>query len=68
MANRAIEMLKESRLAKVISDIEAGEQVDYGRVATLQAFDTARAGEVFLAERLKMEDEANRQMEEILNE
>jgi len=68
MANRAIEILGESRLAKVISDIEAGEQVDYGRVATLQAFDTARAGEVFLAERLKMEDEANRQMEEILNE
>ncbi len=68
MANRAIEMLGESRLAKVISDIEAGEQVDYGRVATLQAFDIARAGEVFLAERLKMEDEADRQMEEILNE
>ncbi len=68
MANRAIEMLEESRLAKVISDIEAGEQVDYGRVATLQAFDIARAGEVFLAERLKMEDEADKEMEELLNE
>ncbi len=68
MANRAIEMLGKSRLVKVISDIEAGEQVDYGKVATLQAFDIARAGEVFLAERLKIEDEADRQMEEILNE
>ena len=68
MANRVIEMLEESRLARVISDVEAGEQVDYGKVATLQAFDIARAGEVFLAERLKMEDEADRQLEEMMNQ
>ncbi len=67
MANRVIEMLEESRLARVISDVEAGEQVDYGKVATLQAFDFARMGEIFLVERLQMEDEADRQMEEMMN-
>ncbi len=61
-------MLRESRLTGMISDIEAGEQVDYGKVAALQAFDFARAGEIFLAERLKMEDEADRQMEKMMNQ
>ncbi len=68
MANRVVESLKESRLARMITNIEAGEKVDYGKVATLQAFDFVRAGQLFLAERLEIEEEADRQMEELLNQ
>lgn len=66
MVNQATVMLKESRLAKMISDIESGRAVDYGEVAALQALDIARMGELFLLDRLEAEDEADRQMEELL--
>ena len=54
-------MLEESRLAGVIEDIEAGRPVDIKKVKTLQTLDVARAGQLFLADALKREDEADEQ-------
>ncbi len=60
-------MLRESRLAGVIFDIEAGGRVNYGKVTTLQALDFARMGQLFLLDRLEAEEEADKEMEELLN-
>jgi hypothetical protein len=68
MSSRAIPMLEESRLAGVIEDVEAGRPVDVKRVETLQALDTARAGQLFLADALRREDEADEQFARQLRE
>ena len=54
-------MLEESRLAGMIEDTEAGRPVDVKKVKTLQMLDVARAGQLFLADALKREDEADEQ-------
>jgi len=62
-SSRAITMLEESRLAGVIEDVEAGRPVDVKKVETLQALDVARAGQQFLADALRREDEADAEFE-----
>ena len=57
--SRAITLLEESRLVGVIEDVEAGRPVDVRKIETLQALDVARAGQLFLADALKREDEAD---------
>lgn len=57
--SRAIPMLEESRLAGVIEDVEADRPVDIKKVETLQALDIAQAGQLFLADALRREDEAD---------
>ncbi len=52
-------MLEESRLVGVIEDIEAGRPVDVKEIEILQALDIARAGQLFLADALRREDEAD---------
>lgn len=65
MTSRTIEMLEKSRLAGVIEQVEKGEEVDTNRILTLQALDIARAGELFVAEALKREDEADEQFRQL---
>ena len=66
--SRAILMLEESRLAGVIEDIEVGRKPDYLRVMVLQSLDIVRAGQLFLADALKREDEADAEFERRLRE
>ncbi len=68
MSTRAIKLLRDPRIVGVISDIEAGEPVDYRKVAALQALDFARMGQLFLLDRLEAEEEADRQIEELMNQ
>ncbi len=68
MSRLAIEMLENSRLAEVIGQVERGEEVDVERTLTLQALDVVRAGELFLADALKREDEADEQFKQLLEE
>jgi hypothetical protein len=41
--------------------IEADEPVDVGKVAILQAFNLARAGQLFAADAMKREEQADEQ-------
>lgn len=59
MSSRQAQMLEGSRLSDLIAKIEAGESVDLQRVATLQALDIARAGEVFVADAIQRERDAD---------
>ncbi len=54
-------MLEENRLTQVREDIEAGKPVDIQKVGVLQAFDLARAGQLFAADAMKREDLADEQ-------
>jgi hypothetical protein len=60
-SSRAIPLLEGSRLAGVIKQVEADEPVDVKKIETLQALDLARAGQTFLADALRREDEADEQ-------
>lgn len=60
--------LENSRLAKVIQQVEAGETVDLEQVLTLQALDIARVGELFALESITAEKEANDRLEQQLGE
>ncbi len=66
--SRAISMLEESRLAVVIEDVEGERSVNIKKVTALQALDVARAGQLFLADALKREDEADAEFERRLRE
>jgi hypothetical protein len=66
MNSRAIPLLEESRLAGVIEDVEAGRPVDVKKVETLMALDVAREGQLFLADALRREDEADEQFRQQL--
>ena len=58
--------LENSRLAKVIRQVEAGETVDAKQVLELQALDIARVGELFALETIKYEREADDRLEQQL--
>ena len=54
----ATKLLEESRLATLIGQVERGEEVDWDRLLRLQALDVARAGELFMADAMRREDES----------
>lgn len=60
-------MLETNRLTEVIGQVERGEEVDVNRVLALQSLDIARAGQLFLADALKREDEADEQFRQLLS-
>ena len=61
MSSPAIQMLEENRLARVMEDIDAGEPIDTCKIGILQAFDLARAGQLFAIDAMKREDLADEQ-------
>ena len=63
MKSRAIEMLEESRLGGIMDRMEAGEPVDFRKEAALQAAGIARAGQLFAADALRREDEADEEFD-----
>ena len=67
MTGLAIDMLENNRLASVIGQVEEGEEVDIDRVLALQSLDAARAGQLFLVDALKREDEADEQFEHFVS-
>lgn len=67
MKSLAIDMLETNRLTEVIGQVERGEEVDVNRVLALQSLDIARAGQLFLADALKREDEADEQFRQLLS-
>ncbi len=60
--------LENSRLVKVIEQVEAGEKVDWARVGLLQTLDVARAGQQALVEALEQQDEANEHFRQLGDE
>ena len=62
MASLGIGLLKNSRIARAIETVEKGGRVDWNRLATLQALDIVRAGQLFLVDALEREDEADEQL------
>lgn len=61
MSNQATRMLEQNRLVGVMEDIEADRPVDVGKVAILQSFDLVRAGQLFVADAMKREDQIDEQ-------
>ena len=52
------------RIGEAISAIEKGEQVDWRKLAELQALDLARLGRQFVEERIKNEEVADGKLEQ----
>ncbi len=67
MTSLAIDMLENNRLAEVIEQVEKGEEVDVDRALALQSLDAVRAGQLFLVDALKREDEADEQFKQLVN-
>jgi antitoxin (DNA-binding transcriptional repressor) of toxin-antitoxin stability system len=59
-------ILPPNRLSEVIEAVEAGQPVDYSRVARLLALDMAALGRQFVVEALEKEEEADARFEQIL--
>lgn len=56
-----------SRLRAAREQIEAGESVDWGRLAELQALDIAIIGEEFAEESIRSDEAATNELERLLN-
>lgn len=60
--------LSESRIARLLGQVEAGEDVDLQQIARLQALDLARVGELFALDAIESEREADEQFRAALQE
>lgn len=65
---RVTDYLENSRTAQVIDKLEKGEHVDFGKLRTLQAFDTVRLGELFALDHIESEREADDKLLELFGE
>ena len=57
--SRVAAFLENSRTARVIEQIEQGEDVDVRRVLALQALDLVRVGELFVMDAMAADREAD---------
>ena len=62
---RLSQFLDKSRTARLIEQVEAGEDVDLKRVLALQALDLARVGELFVLDAMEAEDKADAELERL---
>lgn len=60
------DMLRESRLTRLIEDVENGRPVDFDRLAALQTLDVAQIGRLFLAEAIDFQESEDLRYEQIM--
>jgi hypothetical protein len=53
------DLLRNSRLTQLITDIEHGRPVDYDRLAALQTLETVQVGRLFLADAIDWQEECD---------
>lgn len=63
--SRLTDFLENSRTARLIQQVEQGEDVDIRRVLTLQALELARMSELALLDALEIQEAANVECERL---